>query len=46
VRDEEPNVSIVPTGTDISFCIISRHFVPGYDQMSLWDLLPGQQLSS
>jgi len=29
-RDQEPNVSIVPTGTDISFCIISQHFVLGY----------------
>jgi hypothetical protein len=30
VRDKEPNVSIVPPGTDISFCIISQHFVLGY----------------
>jgi len=29
-RGQEPNVSIVPSGTDISFCIISQHFVLGY----------------
>jgi hypothetical protein len=30
VRDEELNISIVPAGTGISFCIISQHFVLGY----------------
>jgi hypothetical protein len=29
-RDQEPNVSIVPRGTDTSFCVISQHFVLGY----------------
>ncbi len=29
-RDQEPNVSIVAARTDISFCIISQHFVLGY----------------
>jgi len=29
-RDQEPNVSIVPRGTDASFCIISQHFVLGF----------------
>jgi hypothetical protein len=27
---QKPNVSIVPYGTDVSFCIISHHFVVGY----------------
>jgi hypothetical protein len=27
---EEPNISIVPAGTDISFGINSQHFVLGY----------------
>jgi hypothetical protein len=30
VREKEPNVSIVPAGTDISLCIISQHFVLGF----------------
>ena len=30
MRDEELNISIVPAGTGISFCIISQHFVLGY----------------
>ena len=30
VRDQKPNVSIVPYGTDVSFCIISQHYVLGY----------------
>jgi hypothetical protein len=29
-RDQEPNASIVPGGTDISLCNISQHFVLGY----------------
>jgi hypothetical protein len=29
-RNQKLNVSIVPSGTDISFCIISQHFVLGY----------------
>ena len=30
VRDQMPSDSIVPTGTDLSFCIISQHFVLGF----------------
>jgi hypothetical protein len=30
MRDQTPSDSIVPTGTDLSFCIISQHFVLGY----------------
>jgi hypothetical protein len=30
MRDQTPSDSIVPTGTDVSFCIISQHFVLGY----------------
>ena len=37
VRDEEPNVSIVPAGTDISFWIISQHFVLDYFHCVLRD---------
>jgi hypothetical protein len=29
-RDQEPNFSIVPAGTEMSFCNISHHFVLGY----------------
>ena len=30
MRDQTPSDSIVPTGTDLSFCIISQHFVLGF----------------
>ena len=36
-RDQERNVSIVPSGTDISSCIISQHFELGYFLLSLRD---------
>jgi hypothetical protein len=28
--NQKPNVSIVPNGTAVSFCIIPQHFVLGY----------------
>jgi hypothetical protein len=30
VPDQKPKISIVPDGTDVSFCVISQHFVLGY----------------
>jgi hypothetical protein len=30
VRDQKPNVSIVPFGTDVSFFIVAQHFVLGF----------------
>jgi hypothetical protein len=41
VRDQTPNVSIVPNGTDLSFCIISQHFVLGY----FHHIPPGRRLN-
>jgi hypothetical protein len=29
-RTRNQNASIVPDGTDVSFCMISQHFVLGY----------------
>jgi hypothetical protein len=30
MQEQTPRDSIVPNGTDLSFCIISQHFVLGY----------------